>query len=177
MDVFEAIAKRRSIRNFTGEPVPDADLLRMVECARLAPAATNAQKWHFVITTDRGIVSQILSLLPRARKEYPTNEQGYFDGASAIITVLMPKNWLYAAKDAGAAIQTILLAATAMGHGACWVDGQLQSRLEDLVKLVGVPGDMQIMAMVMVGKALRWPEPPPKKAVEEVTFWQVYGHR
>ncbi|MGE5485002.1 MAG: nitroreductase family protein [Ignavibacteriales bacterium] len=174
MELFEAIRKRRSCRNFVPGSIPREDLLRMVDCARLAPSASNSQKWRFVVTSDQGLVAEILSHIPKTNKYYPTNEQGYFEGTNAIITVALPGNWAYSRQDAGAAVQTICLAATALGYGSCWVEGQLQGCMEHLRRILTVPEDYEIRTMVMLGRVQKWPEPPPKKGLDDVVSWQTW---
>ena len=53
MDVFEAMMERRSIRQFTDQPVSEDDLKKMLEAAMNAPSAGDGRPWHFVVTTDR----------------------------------------------------------------------------------------------------------------------------
>lgn len=53
MDVLEAIQRRRSIRRFKTDPVPEAMIHRILEAARLAPSAENAQPWSFIVVRDR----------------------------------------------------------------------------------------------------------------------------
>ncbi len=175
MDVLEAVRKRRSCRNFVPGSIPREDLLTIVDCARLAPCASNSQKWRFIVTSDLGLVTRILAQIPRTEKYYPTNEQGYFEGTNAIITVALPGNWAYSRQDAGAAVQTICLAATALGYGSCWVEGQIQGCMEQLRDILAVPPGYEIRAMVMLGKARKWPEQPPKKSIDEVVSWQTWG--
>ena len=45
MDFFDAVRRRRSIRRFRPDPVPEEDLLRMLDAARLAPSPENSQPW------------------------------------------------------------------------------------------------------------------------------------
>lgn len=52
----EIVSTRRSIRRWLDEPVPRADLERILDCARLAPSDTNAQPWHFTVVTDRALI-------------------------------------------------------------------------------------------------------------------------
>lgn len=51
MTVREAIAARRSIRKFTGQPVPHEKLLELIETARLSPSSCNSQPWRFKLVT------------------------------------------------------------------------------------------------------------------------------
>ena len=53
MDVFDAIEKRSSIRNYEPTPIPREKLEKILEAARLAPSASNAQPRHFIVVTDR----------------------------------------------------------------------------------------------------------------------------
>ena len=52
MDVFEAVQERRSIRAYLDKPVPREKLEKILEAARLAPSARNAEPWHFIAVTD-----------------------------------------------------------------------------------------------------------------------------
>jgi nitroreductase len=51
MDALEAIRKRRSVRNYTGDPIPRADLETIVDAGRLAATGGNRQPWDFVVTS------------------------------------------------------------------------------------------------------------------------------
>jgi len=53
MDLWEAIRGRRSIRHFTEDPVPDADIVRIIETAGLAPSGANQQMWRFVAVCNK----------------------------------------------------------------------------------------------------------------------------
>ena len=50
--VLEIIRKRRSIRAYRPDPIPDELLSIVLEAARLAPSARNDQPWHFIVVTD-----------------------------------------------------------------------------------------------------------------------------
>ncbi|MFZ5815748.1 MAG: nitroreductase family protein [Bacillota bacterium] len=55
----EIVRSRRSIRRWLDQPVPRADLERILDCARLAPSDTNAQPWHFTVVTDRVLIRDL----------------------------------------------------------------------------------------------------------------------
>jgi nitroreductase len=59
MDLFEAIAGRRSIRRFKTAPVPDRDIDRILDAGRLAPSANNSQPWSFLVIKDRTILARM----------------------------------------------------------------------------------------------------------------------
>ncbi len=50
--VFDSIARRRSIRAFRNDPVPDDAISQMLEAARLAPSGSNKQPWRFIVVTS-----------------------------------------------------------------------------------------------------------------------------
>ncbi|MBC7115370.1 MAG: hypothetical protein PWR13_885 [Archaeoglobi archaeon] len=70
----------------------------------------------------------------------------------------------------GAAIQNLLLAAHALGYGACWMTMPLVAK-DELERILRIRADWDIVALVPVGKPLKIPEAPRKKSLEEiVTF-------
>ncbi|MCF6157468.1 MAG: nitroreductase [wastewater metagenome] len=54
MDVRDAISKRRSIRRFKPDAVPDELIVQILESARLAPSGSNTQPWRFIVVKDSG---------------------------------------------------------------------------------------------------------------------------
>jgi nitroreductase len=59
MDALEAIRKRRSVRDYTGEPIPRGDLETIVDAGRLAASGHNKQPWDFVVVTERDMIEQL----------------------------------------------------------------------------------------------------------------------
>ena len=58
MDVFEAIRKRRSIRNYTGDSIPVEHLEQIVDAGRWAASGYNRQPWVFVVVTDKATLER-----------------------------------------------------------------------------------------------------------------------
>jgi len=87
-DLMGLLGQRRSIRRYTDEPVPEADLRRLVEAAILAPSGHNAQPWAFTFVTDRARLDEIRAayaefyrdLLARAADEAGREELGATHG-------------------------------------------------------------------------------------------------
>ena len=77
MNALEAIHRRRSVRSFTGAPIPRADLEQIVDAARLAPSGRNQQLWEFVVVTDRQTMTQMRMVAE------------WIDTAGAIIAVVL----------------------------------------------------------------------------------------
>ena len=162
MDVFEAIRTRRSVRAFTGEAIPREDLEKIVDAGRLAATGSNKQPWDFVVVTDRGMIDQL-----------KTASQ-WMEKAAAIIAVVMDPESRWWVEDGAAAVQNMLLAATALGYGSCWLEGYTL-RHEDAFKvLLGVPAERRLMTLVPIGVPVQWPT-KEKKTLEQVIHWEHYS--
>ena len=59
MDALEAIRKRRSVRKYTGDPIPRQDLETIVDAGRLAATGGNRQPWEFIVVTGRDMIDQL----------------------------------------------------------------------------------------------------------------------
>jgi len=57
--VERAVLQRRSVRNFTDEPVPDHLIRRVLEAGRFAPSAGNCQPWEFIVITDKAMIAKM----------------------------------------------------------------------------------------------------------------------
>jgi len=66
MDVFEAIASRRSIRRFKDTPLADETVEKILEAATLAPSGKNRQPWRFYVVKDGPKKAEMLSILREA---------------------------------------------------------------------------------------------------------------
>jgi len=53
MDIEEAIRSRKSVRAFTDEPVPQAQIHRILELSQRAPSGTNTQPWHTYVCAGK----------------------------------------------------------------------------------------------------------------------------
>jgi nitroreductase len=161
MDTLEAIHKRRSIRRYTDEAIPKADLETIVDAGRLAATGSNRQPWDFIVVTDRTRIEQFKVAGP------------WIEKAGAVIVVVMDPVSRWWVEDGAAAIENMLLASTALGYGACWVEGDALPREAQFKTLLGVPSEKRVMALVPVGGAAETPT-PAKKPLEKVLHWEKY---
>lgn len=161
MDTLEAIRKRRSIRKFTGQTVPKADLETIVDAGRLAASGHNHQPWDFVVVTEPKTIAQFTSAAPWITK------------AGAVIALILDPGSRWWIEDGSAAIQNMLLACTALGYGSCWVEGDALPREEQFKALLGVPAAKRLMALIPVGVPAEWPE-REKKPLEAIIHWEKF---
>jgi nitroreductase len=161
MDTLEAIRTRRSIRRYTGDAIPKADLETIVDSARLAATGSNKQPWDFIVVTERGMIEQF--------KVSGT----WIAEARAVIVVVMDPVSRWWVEDGAAAIENMLLASTALGYGACWVEGDALPREELFKTLLGIPGKKRVMALIPIGKPAESPE-KEKKSLKQVIHWEKF---
>jgi nitroreductase len=161
MDTFEAIRKRRSIRNYTGEPVPVKHLEQIVDAGRWAASGYNRQPWVFVVVTEKKMLQRL------------TVVSSAIDRAAAVIAVVMDDSSRFWLEDASAAVENMLLASTALGYGSCWLEGRTLAHEEQLKEWLGVPEDRRLITLVSVGIPTEWPD-KDKKPLAEVLQWERY---
>jgi nitroreductase len=161
MEVLEAIRKRRSVRNFTGESIPRSDLETIVDAGRLAATGSNKQPWEFIVVTERGMIEQL-----KVASQWMEN-------AGAIIAVVMDPNSRWWLEDGSAAVENMLIASTALGYGSCWLEGYTLPREQELKAMLGVPDDKRLLTLVPIGIPVEWPT-KEKKSLAEVLRWEKY---
>jgi len=161
MDALEAIRKRRSIRQYTGDPIPRQDLETIVDAGRLAATGSNQQPWDFIVVTDRHMINQLKVASP------------WMDKAGAIIAVVMDPSSRWWLEDGAAAVENMLIACTALGYGACWLEGYTLPREEEFKALLGVPEDRRLLTLIPVGVPAEAPT-RQKKTLEQVIHWERY---
>ena len=144
---LDLIRKRRTIRRFTDQKVSDEQVETLLELAMCAPNRLNRQPWHFIIIRDDEVKQQLAGIL----RIHP-----YLETASAVIAVgAMPDKSPTWQMDVSAAIENMLLGATAMGLGGAWVgspDTVLWELCEEyLCDALSITPGIRIPALVAIG--------------------------
>ena len=165
MEVFDAIRTRRSIRKYKSEPIPEEKLRTILEAARLAPSAANRQPWRFIVIQNKDRKKALAKV---------ANNQTFFNDAAAIIVAIgdpeVSARWYE--KDPMIALEHIVLAATALGYGTCWIGAFDEDALKHLLK---IPAEMKVIALLPIGIPDETPAPRPRKEFSEIFFkeeWQ-----
>jgi len=165
MDVIEAIRIRRSIRKYRPERIPVEKLEIILEAARLAPSAANRQPWRLVVVEDR----ERRKSLARA-----ANDQTFIGDAGAIIVAISDpeKSARWHEKDTMIALEHVVLAATVLGYGTCWIGAFDEDAVKNLLK---VPAKMKVVALLPIGIPDEKPSPRTRRELSEIFFkdeWQ-----
>ncbi|MDR7417042.1 MAG: nitroreductase family protein [Armatimonadota bacterium] len=190
---------RRSVRFYTPDRLPPEVLHRLLEAATLAPSAHNAQPWRFVVLQDPEVRHRLVLAMAR-RWEREMRERGVdekvirveirfsLERFIAAPLLLMPcltmedmdryprrhqrrAEHTMAVQSVAAAIQNLLLAAHALGLGACWCCAPLfcQGLVRRILRL---PRTWEPQAFITLGYPRHHPPTPPRKAPEEV-LWVI----
>ena len=165
MDTIEAIQKRRSVREYTGDPIPKADIEKILDAARLAPSGYNQQPWHFIVITDHEFI-----LLHSISGVWSAK-------SAAIIAIVMDPTSEFWVEDGSAAIENILLAATDLGYGSCWLQGSTKPHDEMFKDLLNIPKHLQLLSLVSIGVPAKWPEARNKKPLEAILHWETFNSK
>ena len=146
MNVFDAIRKRRSIRKYKETGVEQEKLNTVLEAARLAPSATNKQPWAFIVVTDPHVKEQL-------RSSY--DEEWFIKAPVIIVACAVPKKaWRrmdgeeYWKVDIAIALQNLVLTATELGLGTCWIAAFNE---EAAKKVLRIPEHVRVVAMTPLG--------------------------
>jgi nitroreductase len=135
MEFFEVIKNRRSIRSFKRQALPPEVINQLIDAAKAAPSAGNAQPWAFVIATQQKTKQAL------AQAAF---NQKWLEEAAAVFVVcadmkLAEESYgergrmLYCIQDTSAAVENILLAATALGLGGCWMGAFHEDEVRSII--------------------------------------------
>ena len=69
-DLLELVKKRRTIRKFKTDPVPDEYIGKIIEVARWAPSGFNTQPWEFIVIRDKALREELAKLSAEYRERY-----------------------------------------------------------------------------------------------------------
>lgn len=173
MDVFKAILERRSVRKFKKKEVDDQLIYKILKAGLWAPSAGNLQSWDIILTKNFE-KKRILTKAAYMRD---------FISEAPVVMVLCANmhrsatiyhergEKLFCIQDAACAGQNILLAAHAMGLGACWV-GAFDE--EFLISNLKLPNYLKPVTIIPIGYPDETPPPPPRRDLEEVINWEYF---
>jgi nitroreductase len=145
MNVFEAIARRNSVRSYLDKPVEQEKLQMIFSAVRLAPSARNAQEWRFIMVTD-----------PILRKKVAAAGGHLFlFQCPVIIAVCAETNRrvcqcgeMAYPMDVAIAIDHLTLAAVELGLGTCWV---ASFDAQPVREALDIPGAVPVVELVTLG--------------------------
>ncbi|MCD8117708.1 MAG: nitroreductase family protein [Oscillospiraceae bacterium] len=176
MDAIDCIKGRRSIRQFTDQPVTREDIAALVETAAYAPSWKNTQTVRYIAVLDRELKAKIadtcvmdhasnrriITQAPALIALTTTEGRSGYERDGGFSTA---KGTHWQSFDAGVAAQTLCLAAHERGLGTVIMgiyDPVLTARA------LSLPEGRSVSALIALGHPAETPEAPKRKSVEEL---------
>jgi nitroreductase len=169
--MLDLLMKRRSIRKFTGHEVTEEQVNQVLRAALLSPTSRGFHSWEFIVVRDKEMLKQF------GNCRQP--KQGFLPDTPVAIVVLGNPDvidvWV---EDGSIAMSNMMLEATDMGLGSCWV--QIRNRLSnqndmssgDFIKqLLHIPEPFQVLSVLALGYPAEIKEP---LSLEQLPFNKIH---
>ena len=154
MQTQDAIASRRNVRSYSGEPISTEELNQILEAGRRAPSSRNTQPWDFVLVSDRQQLQELARVWVGG---------GHIAGSAATIALIVtedPGAERRTQFDLGQATMSIMLAAADLGIGSCHSAVGDKNLARELLAL---PDDKTCAFLISLGHPTGRPLTPIKR--------------
>jgi nitroreductase len=162
MEFKDVIAARKSVRSYADKPVEVEKLSQILEAARQAPSWANKQCCRYIVVKDKAKIQELASGLNGWLKHAPV----------IVVACADPKNsgdrngMNYFLVDVGISMQQLVLAATDMGLGTCWIGAFDEAKIK---KALEIPENIKVVAMTPLGY------PTDKEGLDSIFIKTVIG--
>ncbi len=182
MKLIQIIKKRRSVRSYKPDQVPENMVQQVMEAARWAPSWANTQCWEFILVRDSSIKKKLAATLPP-----PNPAKSAITQAPIIIAAcaLLEKSGYIRGKittdkgdwfmfDLGLSTQNLALTAHSLGLGTVHV-GLFDA--PKAAEILGLPDGMAVVELIPLGFPAELPEETPRKDLKEMIHYDKYGQK
>jgi nitroreductase len=144
MEFMDVVAARKSVRSYADKPVEEEKLSKVLEAARLAPSWANKQCCKYIVVKDKTKIQELAGGFNGWLKQAPVivvacadpKDSGVHDGMN------------YYLVDVGISMQQLVLAATDVELGTCWIGGFDEAKIK---KTLEIPETITVVALTPVG--------------------------
>jgi nitroreductase len=180
--LLEVMRKRRHNGRVKADPIPEAHVRKLVEAASWAPSGNNSQPWEFIVVKNPEAKNKIREIMEGPARPGATHAPAVDPPAIIVVCgdVRLKDSYpesvnrqevFYA--SLAAALQNLHLAATALGLATSWGTVR-EAAMEPLRKLLDLPDELEIVALVRAGYPQDAPAPKPRRPVEEAMHLDRY---
>lgn len=202
MDIIQLVKSRRSIRRFKHIKVPRGLIRTIMDLARWAPSAHNAQPWRFIVIDDDDVKRKLATEMgkawlsdmhkdgvPRDEAERIVKLESWDRITKSPVIVVacltmedmhrypdlkrQKAEYVMTVQSVAAYIQTLLLIAHHHGLGACWICAPLFCQ-DAVRKVLGLPRKLEPQAMIILGYTEEERSPPPRKSLDEICVFNLW---
>lgn len=165
-ETLKTLYSRRSIREFTNKQIPDEDLALILHAAAYAPSGRNQQLWNFTVLQNPKLLKELAANI-KSELNMPRDFQYNFYGAPTLIIISCDRNCKTGNLDCAAALENILIAATSLNIGSCWIN-QLNHvcdapKIKPLLDSLQIPKEHTVWGCAALGYSTKTPTAPPRK--------------
>ena len=164
MDALENMMTRKSVKKYKADPVPKELIDKIIDAGLQAPSGLNKQAPIILAVTNKEIRDKLSA---DNMKRDPFHRADPFYGAPVVLVVLADKSahtYLY---DGSLVMENMLLAAHALGLGACWIHRARETfelpKWQAWLKELGIEGEYEGIGNCVVGYADMEPQEKPRK--------------
>ena len=144
MEFTEVVLLRKSIRDYSNKKVEPEKIKKILELAILSPSWANKQCVRYIVVSQENKINELGGFINAWLKQAPI-----------VIVVCADPNdsgsrneMEYYLVDAGISMQQLILAATDLGLGTCWIGGFNESKIK---KTLNIPDNIKVVAMTPIG--------------------------
>ena len=204
MDFFDVVGTQRAMRRLKPDPIPADAIRKILDAAICAPSGGNRQGWSFIVVQDAAVRAKIGALYHESFAELILSVPAYREAATAapdsperkminsaqhladhmseapvLILACIATDGARPGLTSGAsiypAVQNIMLAARALGIGSTLTTVHHRFRHAEIKKVLGVPDDVEVAALIPLGYATGKFGRPPRRPVSEVVYADAWG--
>lgn len=175
MDLLEIMKNRRSVRTYTGEPVPEEKLIQILQAGLLSASGRAVRPWEFIVVRNKETLKQMAGSRTAGAKMLE-------EADCAVVVLGDEKKTDVWTEDCAIAMANMHLMADSLSVGSCWIQGRLREASdgktteEYLRKLLGYPVHMRLEAILSLGMPKEHPEAHAiEKLLTEKLHWERFG--
>jgi nitroreductase len=171
MEFYDVLVRRRSVRKYRPDRVPNDALNRILEAGRIAPSAKNIQPWHFIVVRDQQTKEKLVDACRNQR--FIAEADVVLCGCSSEKTAWgrMGGYMSAFAIDLTIAFEHMILAATNEGLATCWIGAFEEKKVKEIIN---VPDDVRVVALTPIGYAAEKAKDRGRKPLKEIVSYESY---
>jgi len=175
MELKEAIAKRRSIRQYEDTKIKKEVIEEILNQAILAPSGHNRQPWYFVVVDNCEKKEAIAKIILEKNLEFGEKTASAIEQCSHLVVIYNRyeksegEHALFDVESIGACMQNICLSATSLELGSLCIGYicNIEKEVNEILKV-----NKKMMVAIALGYPSEKRNPRPRLSLEEVSQWQ-----
>lgn len=171
-ETIQSILNRRSIREFTDEPIPQAVLELILQAGIFAPNGQNMQTWRFTVLRKPEQIVHLKEVMKKTAEKNKVYFYG-FQNPQVIVLVSNDRRNPDGVQDSACAAQNIMLAAHSLGIGSVWINALMtlcdEPEVRALLREFQIPEQHIVWASIAMGYPKQQGKLLAKK--QDVIWW------